>query len=114
MGDSAANPYLYIAAQAAAGLDGILNRTDPGPVSDDPYSADVPQLPGSLAEAIDVLEQDAFYRKAFGGDGFIDYLVTMKRSEVSRYDAWVTENPDDSTYVNGVTDWEHREYFELF
>ncbi|MCR5978042.1 glutamine synthetase [Gordonia jinghuaiqii] len=113
VGDSAANPYLYIASQAAAGLDGILNRTDPGPVSDDPYSADVPQLPGSLAESIDALEQDSFFRKAFG-DGFIDYLVTMKRSEVTRYDAWVAENPDESTYVNGVTDWEHREYFELF
>ena len=38
MGESAANPYLYIAAQAAAGLDGIENKTDPGPISDDPYA----------------------------------------------------------------------------
>jgi glutamine synthetase len=113
VGDSAANPYLYVAAQAAAGLDGILNRTDPGPISEDPYTADVPQLPTSLEEAVNALENDAFYRKAFG-DGFIDYMVTMKRSEVDRYNAWVKENPDESKYVNGVTDWEHREYFELF
>ena len=59
------------------------------------------------------LEDDAFYRKSFG-DGFIDYLVTMKRSEVDRHRAWVEANPDESTYVNGVTDWEHREYFDLF
>ncbi|MCR5980406.1 glutamine synthetase [Gordonia jinghuaiqii] len=113
VGDSAANPYLYIAAQAVAGLDGILNRTDPGAPSEDPYSADVPQLPATLAEAIAELNQNAFYRKTFG-DGFIDYMVTMKRSETTRYDAWVAENPDESTYVNGVTDWEHREYFEIF
>ena len=35
-------------------------------------------------------------------------------SEITRYEAWVAENPDADTYVNGVTDWEHREYFELF
>lgn len=113
VGDSAANPYLYIAAQAAAGLDGIVNRIDPGPISDDPYAADVPQLPTSLAAAVDALEGDAFYRKAFG-DAFVDYLVTMKRSEVERHRAWVEANPDESTYVNGVSDWEHREYFDLF
>jgi glutamine synthetase len=113
VGDSAANPYLYIAAQAAAGLDGILNKTDPGPISEDPYAAQVPQLPTSLAEAVDALEADSFHREAFG-DVFVDYLVTMKRSEVSRYNAWVEANPDPASYVNGVTDWEHREYFELF
>lgn len=113
VGDSAANPYLYVAAQAAAGLNGMLNKTDPGPISEDPYAADVPQLPTSLADAVDALEADSFYREAFG-DVFIDYMVAMKRSEVSRYNAWVEDNPDPETYVNGVTDWEHREYFELF
>ena len=113
VGDSAANPYLYIAAQAAAGLDGIVNRIDPGPISADPYAADVPQLPTSLAEAVDALDGDPFYRKAFG-DPFVDYLVAMKRSEVDRHRAWVDANPDESTYVNGVSDWEHREYFDLF
>lgn len=113
VGDSAANPYFYVAAQAAAGLDGITNKIDPGPISEDPYSDEVPQLPTSLAEAVDALESDAFYRKAFG-DGFVDYMVAMKRSEVNRHQAWVEENPDESTWVNGVTDWEHREYFELF
>lgn len=113
VGDSAANPYLYLAAQAAAGLDGIVHRIDPGPISTDPYAADVPQLPTSLAAAVDALEEDSFYRKVFG-DGFVDYMVTMKRSEVTRHQAWVDEHPDESTYVNGVTDWEHREYFDLF
>lgn len=113
VGDSAANPYLYLAAQVASGLDGVVNKTDPGPVSEDPYSADVQQLPTTLAEAVDALEADRFFRTAFG-DAFVDYTVTMKRSEVGRYEAWLAENPDPETYVNGVTDWEHREYFENF
>jgi glutamine synthetase len=113
VGEAAANPYLYLASQAAAGLDGIVNETSPGELSEDPYAADVPQLPTSLADAVDALAADDFFRKEFG-DTFVDYLVTMKRSEISRYDAWVAENPDADTYVNGVTDWEHREYFQLF
>lgn len=113
VGEAAANPYLYMASQAVAGLDGILNQTSPGPLSEDPYTAEVPQLPTSLKAAVEALEADEFFRKAFGST-FIDYLVTMKRSEITRYEAWVAEHPDPETYVNGVTDWEHREYFELF
>ncbi|WP_238998392.1 glutamine synthetase family protein [Nocardioides limicola] len=113
VGDSAANPYLYLAAQAAAGHDGIVNRVDPGPISEDPYNAEVEQLPVTLADAVAALEADTFFRKAFG-DGFIDYLVAMKRSEVDRFEAWTAENSDPDTYINGVTDWEHREYFENF
>jgi len=113
VGESAANPYLYVAAQAAVGLDGIENKTDPGPISEDPYSADVAQLPTTLADAVDALAADNFFRSAFGST-FVDYLVTMKRSEVTRYEKWCEENPDADGYVNGVTDWEQREYFELF
>lgn len=113
VGEAAANPYLYLAAQAAAGLDGILNHTSPGPISEDPYSAEVPQLPTTLAEAVKALQDDEFFRAQFGNT-FVDYLATMKHSEITRYEAWVTEHPDPDTYINGVTDWEHREYFELF
>lgn len=113
VGDSAANPYLYIASQAVAGLDGILNRIEPGVMAEDPYAEDVPQLPETLEASLDLLEKDTFFREEFG-DAFIDYIVTMKRSEVNRYNEWLSNNPDTSTYVNGVTDWEHREYFELF
>ncbi|MBD0322399.1 MAG: glutamine synthetase [Aldersonia sp.] len=113
VGESAANPYLYIAAQAAAGLDGILGKIDPGPISEDPYSAEVAQLPTTLGDAVDALAADEFFRSAFGST-FVDYLVTMKRSEVSRYEQWCAEHPDADRYVNGVTDWEQREYFERF
>ncbi|MQA82980.1 MAG: glutamine synthetase [Streptosporangiales bacterium] len=112
-GEPAANPYLYLAAQAAAGLDGVVNRTEPTALTDDPYAADAAQLPGSLADALTALEKDDFFRGAFG-DRFIDYFVTMKRSEVERYRAHVAEQDDPETYESSVTEWEHREYFELF
>lgn len=113
IGEPTANPYLYVAAQAAAGLDGILNKIDPGPITDDPYAADVQQLPTNLADALKALEHDDFYREAFG-DRFIDYFVTMKGSEVARYEAHLAEQEDPDAYAAGVTEWEHREYFELF
>jgi glutamine synthetase len=86
-------------------------------VDGDPYAVDVPRLPASLAEAVDALEGDSFYRKAFG-DTFIDYLVKLKRAEVKRYEHHLAELADAGTPVADphatVTDWETREYFEFY
>ena len=41
-------------------------------------------------------------------------MITMKRSEVNRYAAHLAESPDAEEYAAAVTEWEHREYFELF
>jgi glutamine synthetase len=102
MGEPAANPYLYMGANLAAGLDGIRRGlTPPDPVEADPYAdASAAKLPTQLWEALDALDGDAFYRSAFG-DQFVDYMLMMKRSEVARF-------------LNEVTDWEQREYFEFF
>ena len=100
IGEPAANPYLYTASQILAGLDGIANALDPPDPTTAAYETDAPPLPRSLAEALDALEEDRFYREKLG-DGFIDYIKTLKQSEVSRYQA-------------GPADWEQREYFELF
>ena len=52
MGEPAANPYLYMAANLAAGLDGIRRKLEPPPpVESDPYAAAAPMLPTSLADA---------------------------------------------------------------
>jgi glutamine synthetase len=45
VGEPAANPYLYMASQIVAGLDGVATAADPGPPADTPYSADAPMLP---------------------------------------------------------------------
>ncbi|GEL18717.1 glutamine synthetase family protein [Pseudonocardia asaccharolytica] len=113
IGEPSANPYLYIAAQAAAGLDGVLNKIDPGPLSDDPYAADATQLPTSLADALTALDGDEFFRRKFGAQ-FVDYLIRMKCSEVDRYRAHLAEQPDPEQYAAQTTEWEHREYFELY
>jgi glutamine synthetase len=111
-GEPAANPYLYMAANIAAGLDGIRRKLEaPPPVEMDPYAAEAPMLPTSLAEAVSALAADDFYRKAFG-DTLVDYLLQMKRSEVKRYEAAMAENPPPDG--QDVSDWEMREYFEFF
>ena len=112
MGEPAANPYLYMAANIAAGLDGMRRElAPPPPVEADPYATENTPLPASLADAIGALEQDSFFRKAFG-DTLVDYLLQMKRSEVARYEAAIAENPPPDG--QDVSDWEMHEYFEFF
>jgi glutamine synthetase len=113
-GEPAANPYLYLAASLAAGLDGVTRGlTPPPPVPADPYAAEgLVHLPSSLGAAVKSLDGDSFYRGEFG-DTLVDYLVMMKRAEVARYEAALAEaGTTDSPDV--VTDWEMREYFEFF
>jgi len=116
LGEPAANPYLYMAANIAAGLDGIQRRLEPPPpVSADPYATEAPPLPASLKEAVEALDADQFYRSVFGPT-LVDYLVMMKWSEIRRYeDALVSAA---ATSAGGaaadVSDWEMREYFEFF
>ncbi len=63
--DPSANPYLAFAAILCAGIDGIQNKIEPpAPVDKDLYDlppaelARVPQVPASLEESLDALEQD--------------------------------------------------------
>jgi glutamine synthetase len=78
--DPSANPYLAFSALMMAGLDGIQNRTDPGPPMDvDVYElaeeelAGVGHVPGSLDQALNALEADhAFLLK---GDVFTEDLI---------------------------------------
>jgi glutamine synthetase len=98
-GEPGANPYLYMAAQIAAGLDGIATHADPGAPADTPYSADAPRLPRTLMDAIAALRDSTCFRAAFG-DGFVEYFVRLKEFEISRF-------------LADVTDWEQREYFAL-
>ena len=101
-GEPSANPYLYMASQIYAGLDGIQKRTDPGePVQGDPYQqTDKPPMPNSLMQAVEALDQSSVLRAGFG-DQFIDYFLHIKRAEIARF-------------LAHVTDWEHREYFEMY
>jgi glutamine synthetase len=89
--DASSNPYLCYAALLMAGLDGVLNKIKPGePMDKNMYElppeelAKVPQVPGSLGEALDYLEDDhAFLLKGdvFTKD-FLEMWVGHKRKEV--------------------------------
>ena len=112
LGEPAANPYLYMAANIAAGLDGLRRGiVPPPPVTSDPYAQEAEPLPTSLGEAITALEADSMFRRAFG-DAFVDYYLMMKRAEWARYLDAVGENPPSEGSV--VSEWEMREYFEVY
>jgi glutamine synthetase len=66
--DPSCNGYLAFSAMLMAGLDGILNKIDPGePMDKDIYDlppeelARVPQTPGSLREVLNALDKDHDY-----------------------------------------------------
>ncbi|GGI32575.1 glutamine synthetase family protein [Bradyrhizobium guangdongense] len=100
VGEPAANPYLYMASQILSGLDGVDRKLDPGPSADTPYETKAPLLPKSLRDAVAALKDDPFFREKFGAE-FVDYYTHIKNAEIDRF-------------LSEVTDWEHREYFELF
>ncbi|HEX2889321.1 glutamine synthetase [Vineibacter terrae] len=100
VGEPAANPYLYMASQVLAGLDGLKRKLDPGPSADTPYEAQAEALPKSLGEALAALRADACFSDGLGA-GFVDYFARIKDAEIARFQAEVTE-------------WEQREYFDLF
>jgi len=100
IGEPAANPYLYMASQILSGLEGIDRALDPPPSADTPYETPAPALPRTLREAVDALNDDPFFRKSLGA-GFVDYYVQIKNAEIERFQA-------------DVSDWEQREYFEMF
>ncbi|MCC2032492.1 glutamine synthetase family protein [Microbacterium allomyrinae] len=99
-GEPAANPYLYIASQLISGMDGIDRGLIPPAPTDDPYNAVARALPSSLGEAVDALVADAAFRSALG-DVVVDWFATIKRAEFARY-------------LRHVSDWEQREYFDIF
>ena len=92
--DATCNPYLAIAAQLMAGIDGVRNRIDPtalgfGPFDEDVFSwpaekrAHIKALPTSLDEALDALERDHAF--LLEGDVFsremLQRWVKRKRAE---------------------------------
>jgi glutamine synthetase len=106
VGEPAANPYLYIAAQIYAGLDGIARKLDPGPSADTPYEVAAPPLPKTLSEALTALRADDCFRAGFGAR-FIDYYAHIKEAEYERYRKDAPEQAE-------VTNWEQKEYLDLF
>jgi glutamine synthetase len=111
--DGAANPYLAMAVQLAAGLDGIERALDPGePNSDNLFvlppeeiaARGIKAMPPTLLHAVDGLVEDDVLRSVLGktpaGD-YVDYFAEVKRQE---FHAWHSQ----------VSDWEVERYLTLF
>jgi glutamine synthetase len=107
--DGAANPYIAFAGIVAAGMDGIAQKIDPGPinldnlheVAEEQLSArGIGLLPTTLADALDALEEDAVMQEALGGEYAKRYL-RVKREE------WIFHN-------RTVTPWEREHYLATY
>ena len=88
--------YLTFAALMMAGLDGILNKIDPGaPADKDLYDLPpeeeklIPTVCHSLDQALEALDKDRGFLKAGGvfSDDFIDAYIELKMGEVSKFRA---------------------------
>jgi len=107
--DGAMNPYLATAAIAAAGMDGIDNKIDPGaPLNvnlyeltlDEIQKRGIGMLPQSLKEAVDALEQDDVVKQGLGAELAAEF-IRVKRME------WIE-------YSRHVSGWESQRYLEMF
>jgi glutamine synthetase len=93
----------------AAGLDGVEKKLDCGePVNQNIFEMSerekrrlrIRQLPGSLAEALDLMEKDEVVRETLGEHIFTNFLRN-KREEWHRY-------------ISVVHDWERDQYMEKY
>jgi glutamine synthetase len=107
--DGAVNPYLASAALAAAGLDGIDRRLNPGePLNvnlyelspEEIHARGIELLPQSLSEALDALSADPIVRDGVGAD-LASEFIRLKRAE------WIE-------YSRHVGEWETERYLEMF
>ena len=105
MPDPSANPYLALAVQLAAGLDGLERRlVPPDPVDKNIFEMSfrerrkyrIDELPRDLHEALECLEKDTAVREALG-DHIYERFVDAKRGE------W-------EEYIGRVSEWELERY----
>jgi len=105
MPDPSANPYLAVAVQLAAGLDGVERKlVPPDPVNKNIFTMSfrerrryrIDELPRDLHEALELLERDAVVRDALGPHIYERFLEA-KREE------W-------QEYIGQVSEWELNRY----
>ena len=102
--DGAANPYLLQAAIIAAGIDGVINKIDPGKRLDiDMYKEghkveNATQLPLNLLDALRVFDSNTILKESLGND-FSKAYISLKTAEwnsyASHFSVWERENTID-------------------
>jgi glutamine synthetase len=98
IGSPLANPYLYIASQIHAGLDGVNSRLKPPPAND----ANAIALPATLSDALTALQANPALSQGFG-DQVLAWYAQIKQQEIARHAA-----------AEDKLDWIRREYFSRF
>ena len=108
--DPSANPYLAFASMMMAGLDGVMNKIDPGDSLDkDIYDLSpeemkrVPSMPGSLDEALNCLEDD--HNFLLRGDVFTEDLIET-------YITYKRKNEADQVRLRPHP-WEFAMYYDI-
>jgi len=103
IGEPMANPYLYMASQIHAGLDGLDGARVPPPATESPYGdASGVALPTRLDVALQALEASAVMTAGFGAD-LVKLYSRIKHSEFARH----AEAEDSQA-------WQRREYFSRY
>ncbi len=97
-GDNTSNPYIYLAALLAAGIEGIREEADPGAPAEgdlghmsteETAARGIAMLPRHAAEALDLVEADPLPRETLGAVIFPEWLK-VKRHEIALYDTTVS------------------------
>lgn len=102
LGEPLANPYLCLAGQVCAGLDGLARRLEPGPAVRAPYEPQPAPLPATPAEALDALAADAVLCAGLGAP-MQRVHEAVRRAEIARRAA-----------AADPRDWDRRELFGRF
>lgn len=94
------NPYLTFAAALASGFNGIAEKVEPPECfSGDLYEAtEIPRVPKTLADAVELFAHSAFAKQAFGEE-VVEHYAHFFRTEQDAFNI-------------AVTDWERKRYFE--
>src|SRR2546429_606771 len=109
MPDPSANPYLALAVQLAAGLDGIKQKLiPPDPVNKNIFTMSfrerrkyrIDELPRDLHEALDMLEKDDVIRDALGPHIY-------ERFVEAKWGEW-------QEYIGKVSEWELERYLSVY
>jgi glutamine synthetase len=92
LGEPAANPYLYMASQIHAGLQGMQDKSVPPLATDSPYgnsdealNNEAVRIPNNLSDALLALQDNSAMREGFGSE-FLRYYARIKKSEQQRFD----------------------------
>ena len=101
LGEPAANPYLYMAAQIYAGLSGMAQKRPAPAATESPYGeqADVERIPTELQDALAALQADRAMCDGFG-EAFVRHYACLKNAELQRFSA-----------AEDKTEFQRREYF---